>query len=110
MDEVVGDCCAGGADIKHGDVALHFVMSGFVEEVAETDDANCFAREVQGQCAGVGGEYTRDRIQFLTAGVQVVFGYDEIGSAEGGVGGEEDAILAVPKAMIRGLRQRSGLD
>ena len=109
MGKVIRDGCAGGTDVQHGDIALHFVMSGLVEEVAESDHASGFAGEVHGESRGTAAEYTSDRVQFLSASAQIVFGYDEIGGAEGGTGGKEDAVLAVPETVAGRFGKRSGL-
>ncbi len=108
MGHAEGDCGARTPEVDHGDGALQLVMSGLVEEEAESGDAHIFTDKIQGETRGAAAESARDWIQFLTTAAKIVFGDDEVGGAEGGVGGEQGGVLAVPKSMsIGGSGRRS---
>ena len=93
-------CSCRTANIQHRNGALHFVMSGLVEEVGKPDHPNILAGEIHSQPGRAVAEEIDHRIQFLAAGAQVVTGYDEVGGAEGHRGGEQAAILPIPEAMV----------
>jgi len=93
-----------GADVQHRHRALELVMPRLVEEVAESDHTGCFPGEIHRQASCAAGEHARDRVQFLAAVPQIVSGYNEIGSAECGIGSEQKAIFTIPKSMAGSLR------
>src|SRR5580658_2173434 len=84
-------------------------MAGLVEEVAEPDDTSSFASEIHCECGSTACEQPGYGVQFLAAVVQIIFGHNEIGCAESCAGGEQNAILTVPKWMAGGFRQCCGL-
>ena len=94
------------SNVQHGDRALKFVMSGLVEEVTESDDADSLSGEVHRQTRRAAGKDTGDRVQFVATVAQVISGYDKIGCGERRIGREQKAILAIPKPMAGRLRQR----
>lgn len=93
-------------DVQHRHQPLQLVMSGLVEDVADPDHASGLTRKVHCQPGRTATEYAGYGIQFLTAGAQVIPGYDEVGGAEGGARRKQNAILAVPESlMTRGLNR-----
>jgi hypothetical protein len=79
------------------------MMSGFVEEVAKSNDSSRLTGEVQSERRGIARKSAGYGVQFLTATVQVIFGQHEIGCAESCATRKEDSILAVPKSMAGGF-------
>src|ERR1022692_3941660 len=68
------------SDVDYGDEALHFVMAGLVEEVAETDHSRGFPDEVHGEAGRRAPEHANQRIQFLSATLQVGARHREVGA------------------------------
>src|ERR1035438_5082329 len=81
------------SDVDYGDEALHFVMAGLVEEVAETDYSRGFPDEVHRQAGRGASEHPHHRIQFLSATLQVSAGHRKIGAIRSCGGDEQHAIL-----------------
>jgi hypothetical protein len=96
-----------GADVQHGDGPLQFVMSGLVEQVAEPNHANGFAREIDCKSRGTAAEHPGHRVQLLAPTAQVVPGDNEISSAEGGACRKQKAIFPIPKSMLAGRFRKS---
>jgi hypothetical protein len=114
MRQTKGHSCRGASDIQHGNGPLQPVMSRLMEEVAESDHARGLACEVHRQRRSAAAEHPGYGVQFLPAATQIVAGYDEIGRAEGGVGGKQNAIVAIPESVLgegfRGCDRLEGLD
>jgi len=95
-----------GSNVQHGNRPLHFVMAGLVEQIAESDDAGGFAREVYGQSRRTSAEPARDGVEFPAAAAQVVPRYHEIGRAESRAGGKQQTVLTIQESMLDGPFQQ----
>ena len=88
MSETVSNCARRGADVYHRHRTLQFVVSGFVEHIADSYHGNVFADEVYRQAGRAAAEHPRHGIQFLSPILQIGSGHDEIGCAESSAGRE----------------------
>src|ERR1019366_10125768 len=98
MGKIKRHGCRRGTDVHHGDEALQFVMSGFVEEVTERDHARSLTGEVRCKPRSTAAEQAGYRVQFPATAAEIVPGYDEVGGVEGSRCGKQKAILAIPEA------------
>src|SRR5437773_9012214 len=89
-----------GAYIHQVNSSFEFVMTCFVEEVAETQRSRGFPGKVGGEPKSGLAEHTDDRIQFLSSTLQVRASHDEISGVEGGGCAEEHTIFVIPIFMF----------
>jgi len=71
VDKAESDRPGGASDVDQGYGAFQFVMTGLVEEVAETDDSRGFSDKVRCQACRGPSEDANQRIQFLSSALQV---------------------------------------
>ena len=105
MGKVIRHSAGGPSDAYERGDPLQSVVAGSVEEIAGSDVAGSFPGEVEREPGCAAGKRAGDRIQFLAAVRQVVARDVEVRGAHCSDGGEQDAVIAVPKAMLplRGL-------
>src|SRR5580692_2087140 len=110
MGQVKRHGCSRSTHVQHGDCTLQFVMTCFVEEVADPDHASGFSCEVHCKSGRAAAEDASYRVQFLSTAAQVVASDDKIGGAEGSVCRKQNAILTVPEStMARRFGKGCGL-
>ena len=87
---------------NNGNSPLQLVMSGLVEEIAESNHAHSLTGKVQRQPGRTAADQTRDWVQFLSAVSKIVASHNEVGGAEGGIRRKQDAVVTIPESVIRG--------
>ena len=77
-------------------------MSGFMQQITDGDHARCLPGEIGGKCGSATSERTDHRIQFPAAIRQIHVGNSKVRAAEHCYRGKQEAVLAVPKAVLAG--------
>src|SRR6266567_2276236 len=104
MRESESDRARRAANIYKRSDALQLVVTGLVEQIADSEGARGFSGEIERETSSAAGKYPRDRVEFPAAARQIGAGHEEICRAHRADCGEQDPVVAIPEAM-RSLRQ-----
>ena len=100
MRQAVSHGAGRSANIQKRDHALHPVVAGFVEEIADGDRTYAFTRKICRQPRCRASEDANHRVQFSSAILQIGAGNSEISATECCGCREQDDILAIPELML----------